>query len=80
MIFKEIMHSQYMTCSHSLAQDSRPRGHEITVLGHYYMYYILSLSDLCLGRRRIFYKKKKKISQYDLYCHALAQEPLPQGS
>ena len=53
-------------------------GHEIynfgrPFLGHYY--YILSLSDLCLGGEKDFLR-----NHAFLYGHAPAQEPLPRGS
>ena len=44
-------------------------------LGHHY--YILSLTDLCLGAGLKFFKRKNTVSVYDLYDHA--QEPLSQG-
>ena len=52
-----------------------PMDHEIynfgiPFFGHFY--YILGLSDLCLG-----VETNKAVSLYDLYGHALAQEPLP---
>ena len=57
-----------------LHQNPYPRGHKIynfdrPFLGHHY--YKLSLSDQCL--------KEYAFSQYDLFGHALAQEPLPRG-
>ena len=59
-----------------------PRGHKIynfgrPFLGHHY--YILNLSDLCLGVEKLIFIGKC-ISKHDLYGHALAQEPLPRGS
>ena len=48
-------------------------------LGHYY--YILSLSDPYLGEWiKNFFKINIAFSQYDLYGHAPARKPLPQGS
>ena len=59
-----------------------PGGHEIynfgrPFLGHHY--YILGLSDLCLGvEKKIF---KEIMHFYSMtYGHTLAQEPLPRGS
>ena len=68
-----------MSYGYTIVQEL-PRGldiHNFPVAfnGHYY--YIFSLSDLCLEiEKKIF----KEISVYDLYGHALAQEPLSQGS
>ena len=50
-------------------------------LGHHY--YILGLSDLCLGVEKRIFKEinsNNAFSLYDLCGHGLAQEPLPQGS
>ena len=43
-------------------------------------YDTLSLFDLCLGEEKKIAKETNSVSLYDLYDHALAQEPLPQGS
>ena len=40
-----------------------------------YHYYILSLSDVCLGIEKKIFKRNIAFS-YDLYGHTLAQEPL----
>ena len=63
-------------------QNPCPRGHDIynfgiPYLGHYY--YILGLSDLCLGVKKIF-KRNNAFSIYDLNGHTLAQDPLLRGS
>ena len=42
--------------------------------------HILSLSDLCLGVKHKNFKRNTAFSQYDLFDHALAQDPPPQGS
>ena len=51
--------SQYDIYSHAQAHKPLPQGHEIynfgrTFLGHHY--YFLSLSDLCLGVEKKFFK------------------------
>ena len=48
------------------------RGHEIynfgrPFLGHHY--YILGLSDLCLGEEKKIYKKNNAFSLYDIWPH-----------
>ena len=72
--------SLYDLYGHALAQEPLPGGHEIYNFGrpfHGHHYYILGLSDLCLEvEEKIF---KIMHSLYDLYGHALAQEPLPRG-
>ena len=75
--------SLYDFYGHTLAQEPLPGGHEIYnlvkhFLGHYY--YILRLSDLCLGAKKKIFEKDLCISLYDLHSHTLAQEPLPRGS
>ena len=50
----------YDLYGHSLAQEPLPRGHEIynfgrPFLGHHY--YILGLSDLCLGVEKNIFKE-----------------------
>ena len=72
--------SLYDLYGHTLAQDPCPDGHEIynlvrPLLGHHY--YILSLSDLCMGGKKKIFKRHNAFSLYDLYGHTLAQEPLP---
>ena len=76
-IKKKMMHFRYMIYMATPQHKSPcPGGHEIynfvrTFLG--YHYYILSLSDLCLG------VKNDAFSLYDLYTHDPAQERLPCG-
>ena len=84
-IFKEIMHFHY-TCMTYMAtpQHKNPctRGHESYSFGRPFLghdYYILSLSDLCLGVEKKIFKKNYAFSPYDLYGHTLAQEPMAQG-
>ena len=43
-------------------------------------YNTLCLFDLCLIVEKKIIKENNAVSLYDLYGHALAQEPLPQGS
>ena len=47
-------------------------------LGHHY--YILGLSDQCLRVEKNIFKEINAFSLYDLYGHALTQEPQPLGS
>ena len=59
-----------------------PRGRKIDnfswpFLGH--DNYILALSDLYLGVEKKSFREKMQISLYELYGHAPAQKPLPQG-
>ena len=56
-----------------------PTGHEIynftlPFLGHHY--YILGLSDLCLGLEKIF-KRNNADSLYAFYGHVQTQNPCP---
>ena len=45
--------AQYLITTHAQAQEPLPRGHESRpFLGHHY--YILTLSDQCLGVEKIF--------------------------
>ena len=45
------------------------------------IHYILSLSDRSMLRsREEDFERNNAFSLYDLYGHALAQEPLPRGS
>ena len=74
--------SLYDLYGHTLAQEPLPRGHEIYNFGRLFLghhYYILGLSDLCLGVEK---KILKEIMYFhcDLYDHTLVQEPLPRGS
>ena len=59
-------------------RTSAPGNFGESVLCHHY--YILSLSHLCLGVEKILKIKYITFSLYDLYGHALAQEPLLRGS
>ena len=61
-------------------KNPSPGGHEIynfgtPFLGHHY--YILNLSDLCVGVKKKTLKRNYAFSLHDLYGHALAQEPVP---
>ena len=63
-----------------LHKDPCPRCHEIhnfgrPFLGH--LYYILGLSDLCLGIDKTIFKEIMHF-HYMTYGHTLAQEPLSQ--
>ena len=65
----------------ALTTEPLPRGHEIYNTGrpfHGHHYFILSLSDLCMGVEKIF--KENVFSLYNLYGHTLVQEALPWGS
>ena len=62
----------------ALTSESQPRGHEIYNLGRPFLshhYYILSLSDLCMGVKKIFFKETMRF-HYITYMAML----LPQGS
>ena len=72
--------------AHALAQEPCPRGHEIYNFGrpffvHHNYILVLGLSDLCLGVEK---KICKEIMHFHyktyMHGHALAQEPLIQGS
>ena len=74
--------SPYDLYVHTLAQEPLVWGHEIHNFGRPFLgyhYYILSLSDLCLGVEKKVYKQIMYF-HYMSYDHALAQEPLPWGS
>ena len=86
-IFEEIINFHYMT--HMATPQHKnpcPGGHEIYNFGRPFLrhdYYIFSLFDLCLGVKKIFKEimhNAFSLYMYDLYGHALAQEPLHQGS
>ena len=66
-----------------LRKNPCPGGHEIynfgrPFLGHHY--YILNLSDICIGGKKKILRRNNAFSQYDLYGHTPAQEPLPRSS
>ena len=67
------MHQHKNPCPwcHEIYNFGRP------LLGHYY---ILCLSDICLGVEKKIAKNNNAFSLFDIYDHTLAQEPLSQGS
>ena len=68
MYTKQETHKPY----YSNLQFGRP------LLGHHY--YILSFSDPCPVVEKNIFKEKNAFSLYDLYGHALAQQPLSRGA
>ena len=59
-----------------------PGGHESYNFGRLFLghhYFILSVSDLCLGVEKKIFKEIMHF-YYIAYGHALAQEPRPQES
>ena len=59
-----------------------PRGHESYNFGRPFLvhhFYILSLFSLCLGVEKKIFKRNITFSPFDLYSHALTQEPLPRS-
>ena len=71
--------SLYDIYGQTLAQEPLLWGHKIYNFGKPYLghhYYIFSLSDLCIRRKKIF-KRNNAFSLFDLYGHAAAQEPRP---
>ena len=80
---EEILHFHYMTyMTMPQCKNSCPKGHKIynfgrPFLGHHY--YILSLSDLCLGADKKIFKEIMHF-HYVIYDHTPAQEPLPRGN
>ena len=78
-IWRNYAFSLYDLYDHALAQEPLPRGHEIynfgkPFFGHHY--YILGLSDLCLGvEKKIF----KEIQQFYTFYPQITS-PLGEGS
>ena len=73
--------SLYDLYDHAPHKNPCPRGHEIYNFGRPFNghhYYILGLSDLYLGIKKIC--KEIMHFHYVTYNHSLAQEPLPRGS
>ena len=57
IFWKNYAISLYDWHGHALVQEPYPRGHDIYNFGTPFLYYLISLSDLCLG-----VEKKKNIN------------------
>ena len=75
--------SLYYFYGHTLAQEPLPRGHEVYNLGKPFLshlYFILSLSDLCLGVKKTIFKGIMHIHCMTYMAKLILQEPLPRWS
>ena len=83
-IFTEIMYFHYVTyMATPQRKNPCPGGHEIYNFGRPFLsnhYVIFSLSELCLEVEKKIFKRNNAVSLYNMYGHALAYEPLFQGS
>ena len=81
-----MIHFHYNLYCHDLAQEPLPGGGGDEIynfdrqlfLGNHYV--ILSLSELSLEVEKKIFIRNNAVSMFNLYGHALAYEPLFQGS